>query len=517
QNVRIGGNTTATTRNVIFFNGGPGIQIGRNRSEIETRGVTVGANWINNNVGIGVDLGGDGVTANDPGDRDAGPNGLANAPVILRAFPDAGGIKVTGSFEGRPVSSGTVGRLYTFQAFVGTPDARGDVEGLFPVGDPFTSRADARTGKVYFGSNPLPGLGSEAQITLIATDDEGNSSEFSKAARSGTETARIKVTHGIAGASTINIDVYISPASGSNTTRQPLALNLGYLKESASFAEVSPGQYVIDAFVAGTNDLIYTNRTRNNFQVEAGEVRLVFIGDPEGPRPPGTDAPPVFVAPKYVAIPRGGAHDGTSPRQAAVEVFVVHGIPDGPPITVVVKETGQVLAQNLPLGQAGDLVTLEAGPATLEVRRASDNVVLMTAPFNFTSVEGSALPVLVSGFLSPPAGRTVPPVEVRAIEGGSVVGVDEGAAQLPDALTLAAAPNPARGATLVRYTLPEPASVRVVLYDALGREAALLVDTDAAAGTFTVPLHGPSLAPGVYVLRLTAGTVVRTTTLIITR
>jgi CSLREA domain-containing protein len=518
RNVRIGGTTTATTRNVIFHNGGAGIQIGRNRAETETRGVTVAQNWINNNGGLGVDLGGDGRTPNDPGDRDDGPNGLANAPVILRAFPDAGGIKVTGSFDGRPAASGTVGRLYTFQAYVGIPDARGDVEGLFYVGAPFTARADARTGRVYFGSNPLPGLAADAQITLIATDDEGNSSEFSQPQRAGTETARIKVTHGIAGASSVAIDVYISPASGSNTTRQPLALNLRYLKESASYAEVSPGQYVIDAFVAGTNNLIYTNRTRGNFQVEAGDVRMVFIGDPEGPRPPGTDAPPVFVAPKYVAIaPRGGAHDGGSTAQAAVEVFIVHGIPDGPPITVVVKETGQVLAQNLPLGQAGDLVTLEAGPATLEVRRAADNTVLRTARFDFTGQEGGVLPILVSGFLSPPPGRTVPPVEVRAVEGTTTVAVDDGPLAPPDALLLAATPNPVRGATLVRYALPQAARVRLALYDALGREVVVLADADVAAGHHAVPLAGPALAPGVYVLRLAAGAHVQTARLVVTR
>jgi hypothetical protein len=244
----------------------------------------------------------------------------------------------------------------------------------------------------------------------------------------------------------------------------------------------------------------------------------VFIGDPEGPRPPGTDAPPVFVAPKYVAIaPRGDAHDGGSTAQAAVEVFVVHGVPDGPPLTVVVKETGQVLAQNLPLGQAGDLVTLEAGPATLEVRRASDNVVLMTAPFNFTSVEGSALPVLVSGFLSPPAGRTVPPVEVRAVEGGTTVAVDDGPLAPPDALRLAAAPNPARGATLVRYALPQAARVRLALFDALGREVVVLADAEVPAGRHAVPLAGRALAPGVYVLRLVAGADVRTARLVVTR
>ena len=42
-------------------------------------------NVISDNTDIGIDLGGDGATANDPGDTDGGPNDRNNSPIVIRA------------------------------------------------------------------------------------------------------------------------------------------------------------------------------------------------------------------------------------------------------------------------------------------------------------------------------------------------------------------------------------------------------------------------------------------------
>ena len=78
----------------------------------------------------------------------------------------------------------------------------------------------------------------------------------------------------------------------------------------------------------------------------------------------------------------------------------------------------------------------------------------------------------------------------------------------PDAatnrLSLAIAPNPARGSATV--TLSHPAgAVTVEVLDALGRRVALVAEGDAAAGTRTLTLPLRRLAPGTYVVRMTAG------------
>ena len=53
--------------------------------------------------------------------------------------------------------------------------------------------------------------------------------------------------------------------------------------------------------------------------------------------------------------------------------------------------------------------------------------------------------------------------------------------------------------------LPAAARVRLSVYDVLGREVAVLVDGEQAAGTHAAELRGGSLAAGLYVVRLTAG------------
>ena len=61
-------------------------------------------------------------------------------------------------------------------------------------------------------------------------------------------------------------------------------------------------------------------------------------------------------------------------------------------------------------------------------------------------------------------------------------------------------PNPSAGATTVELTVLEAGAVRVVVYDALGREVARLHDAVTPAGVLRLPITR-SLAPGAYVVR----------------
>ena len=67
-------------------------------------------------------------------------------------------------------------------------------------------------------------------------------------------------------------------------------------------------------------------------------------------------------------------------------------------------------------------------------------------------------------------------------------------------------PNPFGARATVTYTLDVAASVTLEAYDALGRRVAILVGgARQEPGTYAATLDGAALAPGVYVLRLTAG------------
>ncbi len=67
-------------------------------------------------------------------------------------------------------------------------------------------------------------------------------------------------------------------------------------------------------------------------------------------------------------------------------------------------------------------------------------------------------------------------------------------------------PNPFNPATTLRYTLPQATHVRLVVYDVLGREVAVLIDQQQAAGERTVRFEAPANLPsGVYFYHLQAG------------
>jgi hypothetical protein len=78
-------------------------------------------------------------------------------------------------------------------------------------------------------------------------------------------------------------------------------------------------------------------------------------------------------------------------------------------------------------------------------------------------------------------------------------------AGLPEAFALhAARPNPFADRTTLRYALPESAHVRLVVYDALGRHVATLVDGEQAAGYHEAVWDAAGVAAGVYVYRIEA-------------
>jgi len=95
---------------------------------------------------------------------------------------------------------------------------------------------------------------------------------------------------------------------------------------------------------------------------------------------------------------------------------------------------------------------------------------------------------------------------------------DEQGANRPRELALEAPwPNPVgRGTTHVRFALPDAGAVRLDLVDALGRQVHQLVDEEHPAGWHAIELATDGLAPGVYVLRLTASStqVVRSLTVV---
>jgi uncharacterized repeat protein (TIGR01451 family) len=145
-------------RNAIFFNTGNGIHVASGTNNTITR------NQITNNGQLGINLGPAGVTANDPGDADAGANDLVNFPVLT---PVAGG--VTGTYNG--VANAT----YTIELFSnGACAASGNGEGGTFISAVAIVTDGSGNAVIPFIAAPI-----NQQITATTTDADGNTSEFS--------------------------------------------------------------------------------------------------------------------------------------------------------------------------------------------------------------------------------------------------------------------------------------------------------------------------------------------------
>jgi hypothetical protein len=69
---------------------------------------------------------------------------------------------------------------------------------------------------------------------------------------------------------------------------------------------------------------------------------------------------------------------------------------------------------------------------------------------------------------------------------------------------LPASPNPFPGRTTLRFTLPEAGHVRLTIYDALGREVAVLVDEGQEAGDHAIAFEAGAVPAGAYFVRIEA-------------
>jgi hypothetical protein len=66
-------------------------------------------------------------------------------------------------------------------------------------------------------------------------------------------------------------------------------------------------------------------------------------------------------------------------------------------------------------------------------------------------------------------------------------------------------PNPFNPVTKFRFQLPDYSSVKLVIFDALGKEVAVVADDEFSAGIYEVDFDGSRLSSGVYYYKLSAG------------
>jgi parallel beta-helix repeat protein len=164
--LQAGSSNNTITANKIAFNGASGVAMfGGTRNSIR-------GNSIFSNGKLGIDLGFNGVTPNDPADADFGENNLQNFPVITSVLSIGSSTTVQGSLNSTPNTTFQI-EFFSNAAL----DASGYGEGaLFFGTTPVTtdSNGDATINVTF----PVA-LGTGRVVTATATDPDGNTSEFS--------------------------------------------------------------------------------------------------------------------------------------------------------------------------------------------------------------------------------------------------------------------------------------------------------------------------------------------------
>ena len=163
------GGLSALAGNIIAWNDSCGVVIDSTAYQN-----AILRNAIHSNGGLGIDLGGDGITLNDPLDVDSGGNQFQNFPVLTSVSGGAGGIIVEGTLNSATNTSYSI-------AFYNGPerDPTGYGEGWSYFG--FADVVTDETGHAEFTVELLLAASEGIFISSTATDPDGNTSEFSPA------------------------------------------------------------------------------------------------------------------------------------------------------------------------------------------------------------------------------------------------------------------------------------------------------------------------------------------------
>lgn len=350
------GGTASGQANTVVNSAGPGVAITGTTDRTPVRG-----NKIDGNTGLGIDIDWNGVTANDAGDPDNGPNRRQNFPVLTRAAANSAGTQVHGSLNSRPSQTYTVD-LYTSPSC----DSSGNGEGATWLGSqPVTTDG---AGNVTFILN-VPGIAPfGTAVVATATDSLGRTSEFSACQTNSTiptvslSPVNPSVSEGagsVTFTATLSTAPTFTPVTVIYQTADGTATSADYTQQAPTVLTFTTGQ-TTQSFTVPLNadNLDEDNETftvtlsnPDNTLIATGSSTVTITDD---------DAPP--------AISVGDAPDVSETAGGATQTFTVSlSSPSSKPITVYATTNPGTASAGTDYTSAAQLVTFAPGTTTQPV------------------------------------------------------------------------------------------------------------------------------------------------------
>jgi photosystem II stability/assembly factor-like uncharacterized protein len=95
---------------------------------------------------------------------------------------------------------------------------------------------------------------------------------------------------------------------------------------------------------------------------------------------------------------------------------------------------------------------------------------------------------------------------LKTTNGGGPIGINPISSEVPNAFSLSQNyPNPFNPTTNIKFNIPKTSNVKLNIYDALGREVAVLVNEELKPGTYEVDWDASNYSSGIYYYTLQSG------------
>lgn len=195
-----------------------------------------------------------------------------------------------------------------------------------------------------------------------------------------------------------------------------------------------------------------------------------------------------------------------------VEFFAVHGATDAPIVDIVARGVA-TLVNNAAYGDVTGYLAVPAANYTLDVKDSSGTVIVASFGADLSSLRKGTAVVFASGFLAPSAnqnglafGLFAALANGTVVSFGGVTAVEEEVTTTPGSYDLAQNyPNPFNPTTQIVFSLPKEGFAKLVVYNAVGQEMAVLANGNYGAGTYRVAFDAAGLPSGTYFYRVQSG------------